>query len=103
MSLSVVARSALRPRQIAARGFKSSTPARSAGHGEYHVWTRTSLIDMLKRTHLMQHLPFQFPGNKRLKFGVKVTAYLLSGFSIPFLAAYHQLSVTSTELFQSFC
>ncbi|KAI6164779.1 hypothetical protein EDD17DRAFT_1557938 [Pisolithus thermaeus] len=51
-----------------------NTPVRFAhGHGEYH------------------HLPFQFPGNKRASFGLKLSAFLLTGFSIPFLAAAFQL------------
>ncbi|KAJ8590305.1 hypothetical protein M405DRAFT_861446 [Rhizopogon salebrosus TDB-379] len=50
-------------------------PARFAhGHGEYH------------------HLPFQFPGKKRLSFGIKLTAFLVTGFSIPFAAAKFQLN-----------
>lgn len=51
-----------------------------------------------KPVHNMQHLPFQFPGNKRLTFGVKLTAFLLSGFSIPFLASYYQMSVFVSTL-----
>ncbi|KAG1820278.1 uncharacterized protein BJ212DRAFT_1478409 [Suillus subaureus] len=43
------------------------------GHGEYH------------------HLPFEWPGKKRLSFGIKLTAFLVSGFSIPFAAAKFQL------------
>ncbi|KAL4075937.1 hypothetical protein J3A83DRAFT_4370153 [Scleroderma citrinum] len=51
-----------------------SAPVRYAhGHGEYH------------------HLPFQFPGNRRAAFAVKLSAFLISGFSIPFLAAAFQL------------
>ncbi|KAI6035289.1 hypothetical protein F5J12DRAFT_792440 [Pisolithus orientalis] len=38
-----------------------------------------------------QHLPFQFPGNKRAAFAFKLSAFLISGFSIPFLAAAFQL------------
>lgn len=40
-----------------------------------------------------QHLPFQFPGKKRAAFAIKLSAFLLSGFSIPFLAASFQLQV----------
>ncbi|KAI6047273.1 hypothetical protein EDC04DRAFT_2887079 [Pisolithus marmoratus] len=51
-----------------------TAPVRFAhGHGEYH------------------HLPFQFPGNKRATFALKLSAFLLTGFSIPFLAAAFQL------------
>jgi len=42
-----------------------------------------------------KHLPFQFPGNRKLSFGLKVAAYLSFGFSIPFLASYYQLWVGS--------
>ncbi|KIM68617.1 hypothetical protein SCLCIDRAFT_884864 [Scleroderma citrinum Foug A] len=46
-----------------------SAPVRYAhGHGEYH-----------------------FPGNKRAAFAVKLSAFLLAGFSIPFVAAVFQL------------
>ncbi|KAG6335327.1 hypothetical protein ID866_3759 [Astraeus odoratus] len=52
-----------------------ATPVRYAhGHGEYH------------------HLPFQFPGKKRAAFAIKLSAFLLSGFSIPFVAASFQLN-----------
>ncbi|KIK99244.1 hypothetical protein PAXRUDRAFT_132487 [Paxillus rubicundulus Ve08.2h10] len=51
-----------------------AAPARYAhGHGEYH------------------HLPFAFPGKKRAAFGVKLSLFLISGFSIPFAAAAFQL------------
>ncbi|KAF8138576.1 hypothetical protein EV363DRAFT_1394018 [Boletus edulis] len=51
-----------------------ASPARHAhGHGEYH------------------HLPFAFPGKKRAAFGIKLSLFLLSGFSIPFAAAAFQL------------
>jgi hypothetical protein len=33
------------------------------------------------------------PGNKKFLFGLKLTAYLASGFSIPFLASWYQLLV----------
>jgi len=50
------------------------TPARYAhGHGEYH------------------HLPFAFPGKKRAAFGIKLSLFLITGFSIPFAAAAFQL------------
>ncbi|KAI6152000.1 hypothetical protein BKA82DRAFT_19574 [Pisolithus tinctorius] len=53
---------------------RATAPVRYAhGHGEYH------------------HLPFQFPGNKRAAFAFKLSAFLISGFSIPFLAAAFQL------------
>ena len=42
---------------------------------------------------IMQHLPFQFPGEKKFAFAVKLTLFLTSGFSIPFLAAAYQLYV----------
>ncbi|KAF9569017.1 hypothetical protein CPC08DRAFT_813188 [Agrocybe pediades] len=72
MSLSVLARSLALRQQALARGFHASKAARSA-HGEYH------------------HLPFQFPGEKKVSFGVKVGVYLVFGFSIPFVAAAYQL------------
>ncbi|KAN0097357.1 hypothetical protein V8E55_001803 [Tylopilus felleus] len=50
-----------------------ASPARYAhGHGEYH------------------HLPFAFPKN-RAAFGIKLSLFLISGFSIPFAAAAFQL------------
>lgn len=54
---------------------RAATAVRYArGHGTYH------------------HLPFQFPGKKRAAFAIKLSAFLLSGFSIPFLAASFQLN-----------
>ncbi|KAH0840027.1 hypothetical protein J3R83DRAFT_991, partial [Lanmaoa asiatica] len=51
-----------------------TSPARYAhGHGEYH------------------HLPFAFPGKNRAAFGIKLSLFLLSGFSIPFTAVAFQL------------
>ncbi|EIW82391.1 hypothetical protein CONPUDRAFT_153272 [Coniophora puteana RWD-64-598 SS2] len=41
--------------------------------------------------HDYHHLPFALPGKNRLGFGVKVFAYLITGFSIPFVAAAYQL------------
>lgn len=40
---------------------------------------------------IMQHLPFQFPGEKKFAFAAKLTVFLTVGFSIPFLAAAYQL------------
>ncbi|KAG2135921.1 uncharacterized protein EDB93DRAFT_1254166 [Suillus bovinus] len=48
------------------------------GHGEYH------------------HLPFAWPGKKRVSFGIKLTAFLVTGFSIPFVAAKFQLNKSAT-------
>ena len=44
----------------------------------------------------MQHIPFDY--EKKGTFGVKVVAYLVSGFAIPFVAAYYQLYVSSLVL-----
>ncbi|KAF8192502.1 hypothetical protein BJ912DRAFT_263282 [Pholiota molesta] len=72
MSTSLLARSALRQQTLVrARGFHASRPARSA-HDDYH------------------HLPFAWPTNKAV-WGAKVTAYLVVGFSIPFIASAYQL------------
>lgn len=40
---------------------------------------------------VVQHIPFDY--DKKAVFGVKVTAYLVTGFAIPFVAAYYQLYV----------
>ena len=40
----------------------------------------------------MQHIPFDYD-NKPV-FGAKVAAYLITGFAVPFVAAYYQLSVS---------
>ncbi|KDR83837.1 hypothetical protein GALMADRAFT_133240 [Galerina marginata CBS 339.88] len=74
MVLSVLTRSlALRRSALSgARGFHASKVARS-DHGHYH------------------HLPFQFPGEKKFAFGVKLCAYLGVGFAIPFIASAYQL------------
>ncbi|KAL0949732.1 hypothetical protein HGRIS_009772 [Hohenbuehelia grisea] len=72
MSVSMLARAALRQRAVAgARSIHTTAPVRSSGH--YH------------------HLPFAFPGNKKAAFGAKVFVYLLTGFSIPFIASAYQL------------
>ena len=40
----------------------------------------------------MQHIPFDY--NKKGIFGAKVAAYLVTGFALPFVAAYYQLYVS---------
>ncbi|KAF8221728.1 hypothetical protein L208DRAFT_1326336 [Tricholoma matsutake] len=72
MSLSILLRSALRQQAIRARSLHTTAPIR-ADHGHYH------------------HLPFQFPGKRKALFGFQLFVYMASGFSIPFLAARHQL------------
>ncbi|KAI0751318.1 hypothetical protein C8Q80DRAFT_1268575 [Daedaleopsis nitida] len=67
--MSLLARSAAPLRQVAVRA--RTAPVRSM-HGEY------------------KHIPFDY--DKKVVFGVKVAAYLIGGFSIPFVAAYYQLS-----------
>ncbi|PFH51436.1 hypothetical protein AMATHDRAFT_3092 [Amanita thiersii Skay4041] len=54
------------------RAFHSSAVARS-DHGHYH------------------HLPFNFPGEKKGVFAIKLFAFMASGFSIPLIAAGYQL------------
>ncbi|RDB22681.1 hypothetical protein Hypma_010294 [Hypsizygus marmoreus] len=71
MSFAVLARSQA-VRQVRARAFHTTGPVR-APHGEYH------------------HLPFAWPGNKKAAFGAKVFLYLITGFSIPFIATKYQL------------
>ncbi|KAF8913819.1 hypothetical protein CPB84DRAFT_1840614 [Gymnopilus junonius] len=74
MSFSVLARSSVLRQNavIGSRAFHASKAARS-DHGHYH------------------HLPFQWPGEKKLSFGVKLGIYLITGFSIPFIASAYQL------------
>ncbi|KAI0723438.1 hypothetical protein C8Q76DRAFT_794378 [Earliella scabrosa] len=67
--MSLLARSAAPLRQVTVRA--RAAPVRSM-HGEY------------------KHIPFDY--DKKGTFGVKVVAYLVSGFAIPFVAAYYQLS-----------
>ncbi|TFK28819.1 hypothetical protein FA15DRAFT_664886 [Coprinopsis marcescibilis] len=71
--LAVAARTSLRQ---GARGFRTSAVVRSAGH-DYH------------------HLPFAWPGNKKLSFGTKMGVFLVAGFSIPFVATALQLKKSS--------
>ncbi|KAH6914994.1 hypothetical protein BKA70DRAFT_1257652 [Coprinopsis sp. MPI-PUGE-AT-0042] len=68
MLTTVAARTSLR----SARGFRTSAVARSAGH-DYH------------------HLPFAWPGDKKVSFGTKLGVFLAFGFSIPFVASAYQL------------
>ncbi|KAG6855111.1 hypothetical protein C0991_006040 [Blastosporella zonata] len=74
MSVSILARSSvLRQQALArARSFHTTSVARS-DHGHYH------------------HLPFQLPGKNKVPFATKVTVFLITGFSIPFVAAKWQL------------
>ncbi|KAI0366396.1 hypothetical protein BV20DRAFT_1055687 [Pilatotrama ljubarskyi] len=67
--MSFLARSAPPLRQVAVRS--RAAPVRSM-HGEY------------------KHIPFNY--DKKGVFGLKVASYLIGGFSIPFVAAYYQLS-----------
>ncbi|KAH7916193.1 hypothetical protein BJ138DRAFT_1140371 [Hygrophoropsis aurantiaca] len=69
--MTMLARAPLGLRQQIAR-VRVAAPARFS-HGHYH------------------HLPFQFPGNRKLSFGVKVAVFLTTGFTIPFAAAAYQL------------
>ncbi|CCM05651.1 uncharacterized protein FIBRA_07881 [Fibroporia radiculosa] len=66
----LLARASAPLRQAVARS-PLTAPVRFAhGHGEY------------------QHIPFEY---KSKTFGAKVALYLISGFSIPFVAAAYQL------------
>ena len=47
-----------------------------------------------------QHIPFNYEGSKAI-FGVKVTLFLLSGFSVPFIASYYQMYVQNIWLSMS--
>lgn len=47
-----------------------------------------------------QHIPFNYEGSKAV-FGVKVAVFLLSGFSIPFVASYYQMYVQNIWLLAS--
>ncbi|KAF4574883.1 hypothetical protein EYR40_005380 [Pleurotus pulmonarius] len=73
MVLSVVAR---RVAVAGVRSIHTTAPVRSAGH-DYH------------------HLPFAWPGNKKTAFGLKLTSFLLFGFSIPVVASVYQLKKSS--------
>ncbi|KAI0649981.1 hypothetical protein C8Q79DRAFT_941801 [Trametes meyenii] len=68
--MSLLARSAAPLRQVALRS--RTAPIRSVHGGEY------------------KHIPFDY--DKKGVFGAKVASYLIFGFSIPFVAAYYQLS-----------
>ncbi|KAI0637770.1 hypothetical protein C8Q77DRAFT_1153486 [Trametes polyzona] len=70
--MSLLARSAAPLRQVAVRS--RAAPVRSM-HGEY------------------KHIPFNY--DKKGVFGAKVATYLLTGFAVPFIAAYYQLSKSS--------
>ncbi|KAI9063365.1 hypothetical protein FKP32DRAFT_1676417 [Trametes sanguinea] len=68
--MSILARSAAPLRQVAVRA--RAAPVRSMHSGEY------------------KHIPFNY--DKKPVFAAKVASYLIFGFSIPFIAAYYQLS-----------
>ncbi|KAF9452468.1 hypothetical protein P691DRAFT_756393 [Macrolepiota fuliginosa MF-IS2] len=73
MSLSILTRTPARQVFARARSLHTTTPVRDV-HGHYH------------------HLPFAFPAkDSKGAFGVKVAAYLMAGFSIPFAASWWQL------------
>jgi len=40
--------------------------------------------------HDYKHIPFNYEGSKAV-FGAKVAIFLLTGFSIPFVASYYQI------------
>lgn len=40
-----------------------------------------------------KNMPFKYTGNKKTAYGSKLIVYLISGFSIPFVAAWYQLYV----------
>ena len=42
-------------------------------------------------------MPFNYEGSKA-GFGIKVAVFLLSGFSVPFLASYYQMYVKDLVL-----
>ena len=89
MSLSVLVRSAaIRQQALRARSLHTTVPIR-ADHGHYHVRSSRNVHD--KYSPSMQHLPFQFPGERKALFGFKLFVYMATGFSLPFLAARHQL------------
>ncbi|KAF9006466.1 hypothetical protein BDQ17DRAFT_1540286 [Cyathus striatus] len=73
MSLTVLARAATRQNAIVGARTLHTSPVTRSAHDNYH------------------HLPFQWPGERKLAFGTKVFVYLAFGFSIPFGAAYYQL------------
>ncbi|MCF1423289.1 cytochrome c oxidase VIIc family protein, partial [Mangrovimonas sp. AS18] len=70
-NMSLIVRAPLR--QLAVRRF-AAVPSRGM-HGEY------------------KHIPFDY--KNRAAFATKLTAYLATGFAIPFIAAFYQLSKSS--------
>lgn len=91
--MSLLARSAAAPlRQVAVRA--RAAPVRSM-HGEYKVRRPYELVGVFPRPLTwcrgLQHIPFDY--SKKGIFGAKVAAYLVTGFSVPFVAAYYQLYV----------
>lgn len=48
---------------------------------------------ILSLTFLWQATPFKHEFNDRVSFAVKLTAFVVTGAAIPFVAAYYQLYV----------
>ncbi|RPD61965.1 hypothetical protein L227DRAFT_573838 [Lentinus tigrinus ALCF2SS1-6] len=91
--MSLLARSAVAPlRQVAVRA--RAAPVRSM-HGEYKVRPVPRAVQRALQAAdprpVYQHIPFDY--EKKGLFGAKVAAYLISGFAVPFVAAYYQLYV----------
>ncbi|KXN83706.1 hypothetical protein AN958_00847 [Leucoagaricus sp. SymC.cos] len=96
MSLSLLTRSSARQLVTRARSLHTTTPIRDA-HGHYHVGFGSVFAVYAILTTFPQHLPFDLPtAQNKGVFGLKVTAYLLTGFSIPFAAVWWQLYVLRT-------
>ena len=91
MSLTLLARASARQSIARTRALHTTSPVRDV-HGHYHVRIVFSPALRLAPLTLFKHLPFDFPTsqNKGI-FGLKVAAYLITGFSIPFVASWWQL------------
>lgn len=91
MSLTLLARASARQSIARTRALHTTSPVRDV-HGHYHVRIVFSPALRVAPLTLFKHLPFDFPTsqNKGI-FGLKVAAYLITGFSIPFVASWWQL------------
>lgn len=96
LTMSLVSRTSALQRQILrSRVF---VPSRGA-HDGYHVscawrsiYEQATTTPHHSPSTLFQHIPFRYDGPKAI-FGAKVAAFLLTGFSIPGIAAYYQMYV----------
>ena len=88
LTMSLVARSSALRQTLHSRAL---VPSRGV-HGYKVCLFYSSYNEKLSHLRAHQHIPFNYEGSKAV-FGTKVAVFLLSGFSIPFIASWYSLYV----------